>query len=223
MYISDDFVLIHMFRMGGTTCIEQINSTRIGYHLPYSLLPKTVAHLPVVGVIRNPYDWYVSVYQHCKNISPNMKTNTFLNFMMDFKHTTMEDTLKRLIDPSWMTSKDKVNALKYFPVFYDYDATRLDNLRKTEFLSYLNSGKGFLTWLYEYMYSINNYCEDVSLCKLETLSKDWRQHTGLDFVEIHSNSFDDAPGCGDSLSDELKELIRNKDKQYFKKHYPELL
>ena len=223
MYLTDQFIFIHMFRMGGTTCIEQTSVTKIGYHFPHSMLPSRLSHLPVIGTIRNPYDWYVSVYQHCKNIMPDMRTYTFLNFMMDFKHTTMEDTIERLIDPSWMTEKDKDNALKHFPSFYDYENSKCDNLRKTEFLSYLNGGKGFLSWLFEYMYSIDGSIENVSFCKLESLSEDWYTHTGKKLKETNSNSFEDAPGCGAVLSDYLKSIINNKDKGYIKTFYPELL
>ena len=223
MYRADEFVFIHMFRMGGTTCIGQINATNIGYHLPYSMLPEQLSYLPVVGVVRNPYDWYVSVYQHCKNTSPDMQTATFLNFILDFKHTDMEDALTKLIDPSWMTEEDKENALKHFPTFYDYDNIKLDNLRKTEFLSYLEGDTGFLTWLFGYMYAINGYIDGVKLCRLESLSTDWKQHTGKNIVENNLNSFEDAPGCGNSLSPTLKALIKSKDKHYFETYYRELL
>ena len=221
MYRADQFVFIHMFRMGGTTCMKQVNSTQIGYHLPHSMLPNQLSCLPVVGVIRNPFDWYVSVYQHCKNLSPDMQTGTFLNFMMDFKHTTMEDTLERLLDPSWMTEKDIENALKHFPSFYDYDNSRLDNLRKTEFLDYINSGNGFLSWLFEYMYSVNGTTENVKLCKLESLVEDFKENTGIKLVDAHENSFEDAPGCGIILSDKIKNLIMEKDRYYIERYYPD--
>ena len=150
-----------------------------------------------------------------------MQTGTFLNFMMDFKHTTMEDTLERLLDPSWMTEKDIENALKHFPSFYDYDNSRLDNLRKTEFLDYINSGKGFLSWLFEYMYSVNGTTENVKLCKLESLVEDFKENTGIKLVDAHENSFEDAPGCGIILSDKIKNLIMEKDRYYIERYYPD--
>jgi len=224
MHRADQFVFIHMFRMGGTTCMEQVNVTDIGYHLPYSMLPAQLSYLPVIGTIRNPFDWYVSVYQHCKNTAPHMQTGTFLNFMMDFKHSTMEDTLRRLIDPSWMKQKDIDNALQHFPSFYNYDDSKLDNLRKAEFLGYIKSGKGFLSWLFDYMFAINGSVEHMKFCKLEDLARDFKRHTNLDISSsLHLNSFDDAPGCGDILSGELKELIQNKDGDYIKQYYSELL
>lgn len=205
--------------MGGTTCMKQVKSTQIGYHLPHSMLPQQLSYLPVIGVIRNPFDWYVSIYQHCKNISPDMQTGTFLNFMMDFKHTTMEDTLERLLDPSWMTEEDIENALKHFPSFYDYDNSRLDNLRKAEFLDYINSGKGFLSWLFNYMHVVDGSVEDVKLCRLESLAEDFKKNTNVEIKESNDNSFDDAPGCGNILSDKIKSLIMDKDSDYIERYY----
>lgn len=223
MYQCDDFVFVHMFRMGGTTCINHTNSTKIGYHLPRELLPIQLSHLPVIGTIRNPYDWYVSVYQHCKNTLPDMQTQTFLNFMMDFKHSSMEDSLKRLLDPSWMTDRDIEVALSHFPAYYDYDDEKLDNLRKKEFLAYLDSGEGLLTWLFKYMFVVDGRVSDVKFCKLESLAQDFKRITSIDIGDSNLNSFDDAPGCGDILSDELKALIRKKDNKYIHIFYPELL
>lgn len=223
MYSNEQFVFVHMFRMAGTTCINQVNMGQVGYHLPYSLLPKQLSHLPVIGTIRNPFDWYLSVYQHCKYLLPDMQTNTFLNFMMDYKHTSMEDTLERLIDPSWMTEKDIDNALKHFPEFYDYQNSRLDNLRKTEFIDYINSGKGFLTWLFDYMFSLNGSVKHMKFCRLESLVDDFKKHTGIQLEDKKDNSFNDLPQSGDILSPKIKNLIKRRDRIYIEQYYPELL
>jgi hypothetical protein len=34
----------------------------IGYHYPYHMLPAESADLPVVGMVRNPWDCYISWY-----------------------------------------------------------------------------------------------------------------------------------------------------------------
>ncbi len=34
----------------------------VGYHYPYSMLPPGHSDLPVLGMVRNPWDWYVSWY-----------------------------------------------------------------------------------------------------------------------------------------------------------------
>lgn len=65
MIVTESFVFIHMHKTGGQTlneivkrCVEDCRD--IGYHYPRSEIPPEFANLPVVGLVRNPWDWYVS-------------------------------------------------------------------------------------------------------------------------------------------------------------------
>ncbi len=54
-----------MQKTGGQTLgdiIEQCipDSQVIGYHYPRSVIPPEHLDLPLVGMVRNPWDWYVS-------------------------------------------------------------------------------------------------------------------------------------------------------------------
>jgi hypothetical protein len=67
MIITDQFAFIHLHKSGGTfvnkVICELFGSARIiGYHYPLKLLPKKYQHLPILGVVRNPWDFYVSYY-----------------------------------------------------------------------------------------------------------------------------------------------------------------
>jgi len=223
MFVGDDYVFIHMFRMAGTSCIEQNNMGMVGYHLPHSLLPRELENLPVIGNIRNPFDWYVSVYQHCLHTAHPEMTGTFLNFLLDFKKYNLNESVQKLVDTSWMTTSDKNKALRHFPSFYDWDNARLDNLRKEEFNSYLNGDTGFLTWLFNYMYAVDGSTDKVSFCRLENLQEDWFKNTGQNLSNIHYNSYNDSPGCSENLNAETVALIKKRDKNYMLKFYSNLL
>ncbi len=65
MITTDKFVFVHMHKTGGQSlghiiedCVPSMR--HIGYHYPYHLLPQEYAQLPVVGMVRNPWDWYIS-------------------------------------------------------------------------------------------------------------------------------------------------------------------
>ena len=219
MVVTDDFVFIHTFRMGGTSCINELDGKMIGYHRPHSLLPSEYSHLPVIGTVRNPLDWYISVYTHCLNIVYPMRTSTFLNFLLDFKQYDFKETIKRLIDTSWMTSTDKEKALKHFPQSYNWDAVRLDNLRKDEFQSYLDGDVGFLSWIFNYMYSKDGSTDKVKLCKLESLGKDWKKITGKEVSFKWLNSYTDSVDYISQYDDEVINLIKEKDKDYIARFY----
>ena len=85
MIATPSFVFIHMFRTGGTSINKFINGKKLGYHRPRSLIPKEYTHLPVVGNVRDPFDWYADVYFHALNFLYPMKTPPFLNSLLDFK------------------------------------------------------------------------------------------------------------------------------------------
>ena len=69
MIVTDKFVFVHFPRTGGTFITAVImrlfpSAREIGYHLPRFLLPNEYSHLPVLGGVRNPWEFYVSWYYH---------------------------------------------------------------------------------------------------------------------------------------------------------------
>ena len=229
MVVTNKLIFIHMFRTGGTSINTSLNGKRLGYHRPRSLIPKEYEQLPVVGNVRNPFDWYVSLYYHCLNFRYPMKTPTFLNFILDFKQYSFKESIKRLIDPSWMSSKDKEKSLSYFPASYNWNITLTDNLRKTEFQSYLNSNVGFLSWLFNYMYEYNGSTDGITYCRLEHLENDWSSFLGKKISYPKLNAMFGVNSVFGNIreprqkkymsyyDDDLIELIKTKDKDYIKK------
>ena len=73
MIVTDKFVFIHLHKSGGTFINKAIKSLfpswkQIGYHYPLSMLHKEYSHLPILGVVRNPWDFYVSYYTFQKSL-----------------------------------------------------------------------------------------------------------------------------------------------------------
>jgi hypothetical protein len=69
MFVSDCFVFLHVPKTGGTFVqkilarhlpMEQVN----GRHSSYRDLSEEQRALPVLCIVRNPWDWYVSWYHH---------------------------------------------------------------------------------------------------------------------------------------------------------------
>ena len=68
MIVTDRFVFVHLHKAGGSFITEFLlrffpESYRVGYHYPHHMIPETHRHLPRLGSVRNPWDFYVS-YHH---------------------------------------------------------------------------------------------------------------------------------------------------------------
>jgi hypothetical protein len=67
MIVTEDFVFIHLHKSGGTFVNKIIvnlfpTAKKIGYHYPLSMLPDEFRQLPILGIVRNPWEFYVSYY-----------------------------------------------------------------------------------------------------------------------------------------------------------------
>ena len=90
---------MHLHKTGGQSindallqCIRGANE--IGYHLPLRLLPEEAKSLPVIGVIRNPWDWYVSWYAF--NNLRGVK-NPLFNIVSRGKQAGFSETIENLV------------------------------------------------------------------------------------------------------------------------------
>jgi hypothetical protein len=67
MIVTKYFVYIHTSRTAGTYLnklfLEHVPGAQmIQYHGHLRDLPPAFSHLPVIGFVRNPWDWYVSMF-----------------------------------------------------------------------------------------------------------------------------------------------------------------
>ncbi len=67
MICTPRFSFIHLHKAAGQSINDALlrcipDAREIGYHYPTFMLPESVASLPIIGVVRNPWDWYVSWY-----------------------------------------------------------------------------------------------------------------------------------------------------------------
>jgi hypothetical protein len=67
MVANDHMVLVHLHKTAGSFVTELLlrmvpGSRRVGYHFPAEMIPAEHRHLPVLGTVRNPWDFYVSYF-----------------------------------------------------------------------------------------------------------------------------------------------------------------
>lgn len=157
MIVTDHFVYIHVSRTGGTflnkLIMEHVPGARmLQYHGHLRDLPAEYAHLPVLGFVRNPWDWYVSMYCDYKRkrqfvfqilsdrgtLDFDATVSRFLNLGND------SDTSKRLLQQLSRAAPRVINAQR--PA-----RNHLPGLRSAHFASY-PEGVGYYTWLFQLMF-----------------------------------------------------------------------
>jgi hypothetical protein len=99
MICTSKFSFIHLHKTGGQSINELLltqipEAKEIGYHLPVAHLPSEARSLPVIGVIRNPWDWYVSWYAF--NNLRGVK-NPLFNIVSRGKQADFKETIENLL------------------------------------------------------------------------------------------------------------------------------
>lgn len=152
MHVTDRFVYIHTSRHGGTFINEMMNNMlgaqMIGYHYQLAKLPSQYRQLPVIGFVRNPWDWYVSVFhdyarkaQHVFGVLSEAKT-------LDFKETVKNFLL--LGSGSQRARDHLAQITESSPIKIEDPLQRSPALEKSDFERYPDMG--YYSWLWRRMH-----------------------------------------------------------------------
>ncbi|MCH7637561.1 MAG: hypothetical protein IIA12_07845, partial [Proteobacteria bacterium] len=154
MIITDRFVFIHMHKTGGQTLNDIIkqciaDSRDIGYHIPRSEIPAESTELPVVGLVRNPWDWYVSWYAF--NRRPKINNQLF-NVVSDSGQSNFKSTVTNLINLGSDSAASKIYRDDLISILPEsLDANRAAGLTKESIREFSSDETGYYSWLFERM------------------------------------------------------------------------
>ena len=104
MFVTDSFVFLHLPKTAGvyfeSVCLENLRfdiklSRR---HAKYSELPSEYSNLPTIGVWRDPWSWYASLYYFAK-LDRNRATGDLIGLASDNFNLSFAQTLPRLLSP----------------------------------------------------------------------------------------------------------------------------
>ncbi|ARN76129.1 hypothetical protein [Oceanicoccus sagamiensis] len=158
MIATPNFVYIHTSRHGGTFVNNLIlnhipDSRLIQYHGQLSNLPKHCAKLPIIGHVRNPWDFYVSLYFNYKKKKQYLFQIISENGTLDF-----EETISRYLTLGNQSEASKTLIDQLIDAAPKEIHPQLDpNLRNPgltakHFAKY-PAGTGYYTWLFKLMYN----------------------------------------------------------------------
>lgn len=219
-------VFIHFHKSGGQFINRLLlrhipDSESIGYHLPRSETPPTLTGLPSFGFVRNPWDWYVSWYAF--NILNPLRNPIFravsVNGTLNFK-TSMENLLK-LGQPDFRPMRESI--AKGLPV------TRESNLGSgitaATLLNMDESERGYLSWLWRYMFLCQGAFDGVTFGRFENLRSEivrLLEGFGISIPDEMIEAIQAAPAVNTSphqhyrnyYDRELRNLVAIKDREY---------
>ena len=174
MLVTDKFVFQHLPRTGGTFVYEVIkkffpSAHEIGYHLPRVLLPKEYSHLPILGTVRNPWEFYTSWYHHqYSNIRYLPLKNTLFCCLSENRTLDFAQTIRNAL--SLGVSDDKLDLLiQALPENFDFQKRNIPNLTKEVMRKIRGTHLGLYTFRFNQLFDA---ADDVFFCRVESLRSD---------------------------------------------------
>jgi hypothetical protein len=153
MIRTDRFVFVHVHKTGGSSLnavIEQCLANQpIGYHYPYATLPDEHRHLPVLAVVRNPWDWYVSWYAFNRKLGMH---NALFIVLSDGGKADFRTTITNLVtlgEDSTRARQHRAALAAILPVSFGTD--RLSGLTCDCIRSCNDPHVGYFSWLFRRM------------------------------------------------------------------------
>ena len=174
MLVTDKFVFLHLPRAGGTFVYEVVrkffpSAREIGYHFPRELLPREYSHLPVLGTVRNPWEFYVSWYHHQhSNISYSPVTNVLFGCLSENRKLDFVRTIQNALDLG--VNDDKLDFLiQALPEIFDYQKRNIPNVTRDVMRKIRDTGLGLYTFRFNQLFGP---ADDVFFCRVESLRGD---------------------------------------------------
>lgn len=200
----------------------------IQYHGQLADLPRNLSHLPVIGFVRNPWDWYVSMYFDYRR----KKQYVFQN-ICDGKRLNFETTVSRFLklgDGSEQSRKLLDRLVLVAPTSINAQTPpRRGNpgLRSDHFRNYPDN-IGYCSWLFQRMYeSKHSHC--IHIGRFENLTDEVLrlfEITGTPITNAISAYLDESRSLNFSrrpciyserYSPDLQQLVADKEKYLIEK------
>ncbi|HKT32331.1 MAG TPA: hypothetical protein VJS89_07560 [Gammaproteobacteria bacterium] len=173
MIATQRFLFVHLHKTGGQFVNRVLlrylpDAHAIGYHLPRSAAPPELRALPVIGFVRNPWDWYVSWYAF--NLAQPQRNPIFravsTDGRLDFKHTLIN--MLHLGCERSRVLRTRIGAA--------LPETREGNLgsgiTRADLLGYEDESRGYFTWLWRYMFFLGRRADSLHAGRMENLRMD---------------------------------------------------
>lgn len=150
MILTPRFVFLHLHKSGGSFVNEALlrheaGARQFGYHLPRSAIPPTHSGLPVLGLVRSPWSYYVSWYAFQR---ARARPNALFGVLSDLGRGGFAATVRNMLS---LGENDALldRVIAALPAHY---TDRGLNLPGPALEPIRGTGLGFYSYLYQYLY-----------------------------------------------------------------------
>jgi len=170
MIVTDKFVFAHLPRSGGTFVSDVIrkffpSAHELGHHLPRALLPREYSHLPVLGTVRNPWEFYVSLYHY---VWRRDAASILVSWMSENGRLGFISSIRNVLNLG--VNDERLDVLiEMLPENVEYDRRNIPNISKDAMRRVRGTGVGYYTFRFKHIFG---NADDVFFCRLETLRQD---------------------------------------------------
>jgi hypothetical protein len=166
MIATERFVFLHLHKSGGSfvnACLMRHvpGARQLGYHLPRHLIPAPLERLPVLGLVRNPWSYYVSWHAFQ---SARPQPNPLYRVLSDDGQLGFEGTIRNMLQLGEDAARLE-RLIDALPAEYTNHGLNLPGFALRPMRA---SGVGFYTFLYRHLYGDG----PVLLGRMETLRTD---------------------------------------------------
>ncbi|HEY0943177.1 MAG TPA: hypothetical protein VGE08_24035 [Steroidobacter sp.] len=225
MIVTPRFVFLHLHKSGGTFVNTGLvrfvaGARHVGYHLPRSMLPESCASLPVLGLVRNPWSYYVSWFSFQRS---RPRPNALFQTLSDGGTLDFKATVRNMLNLDREHSLlDRVLAA--LPGAYTNQGLNLPGFALAPIR---DSELGFYSFLYRYLYGPDT--ETAKLARMEHLRSEMPQlleSIGEPVSPGLRDYIDTAPALNTSehaphrqfYDDELAQLVAQRDSLVIERH-----
>jgi len=177
MIITERFVFVHMHKTGGQSLNAIIQRTIpsyqfIGYHYPHSEIPTCSINLPIVGIVRNPWDWYISWYAF--NSGPTARSPLFA-IVSDSGKADLKTTITNLVNLGSTSSSSQAHRQQLIKVLPEtLEQNNGVGLTKGDIRNFVNNNMGYYSWMFRRM--LGDYTSaQLHIGRFENLQSDFLQ------------------------------------------------
>lgn len=225
MITTDRFVFLHLHKSGGTfinECLVKFmpDARHIGYHLPRSMIPAEAAQLPVLGLVRNPWSYYVSWYSFQRK---QIKPNAMFRLLSDDGRLGFEETIRNMLDLGAGSIRLDL-LMRSLPSAYSNQGLNLPGFALAPIRG---TRLGFYTFLYRYLYG--GAGAPIRIARMEGMREEFPRllqeveqpltEALLQYIAVEAprNVSDHSSYVG-YYSDELRDLIAERDREVIERH-----